>query len=350
VQPAAQPAVTPASTEEPAPEVPSVEAEATLEMDSDAPRAGETVTYRLKVTLPPGFELKVPENLKFAEGLEPVREGVVLKSKAADGTAFDLAIPFVVMRLGRLKIAERTFEATGPGGTLLHVKTGRLKVLTGTWFPNENDPQPGSPVGPLPLIERNWLLIWSLVVLGIIGMAVSITFVVSSRLRRRRGPVGPPPRPADEVALEKLDALVGRDLPRLGEFNQFYTELSQVLREYLGGRWAFDSMDLTTTELLKRMERVRLEHFILEKLGYLLSDFDLVKFAKVVPSASRATEDLERVRNLVLATRPLPAVVQETTSATQGGAGGMPSGGSADMAAGSREPAVGTAGPAEGGK
>jgi hypothetical protein len=288
---------------------PSVEGKATLEMEAEAPRAGEIVTYRLQVTLDAGCELKVPENLKFAEGLEAVRDGVVLKRRDTGGkTEFDLSIPFVVMRLGRIKIPEQTFEATGPGGTPLHVKTGRLKVMTGTWYPNENDPHPGDPVGPLPLIERNWVLIWSLVVLGIVGLAVLATFLVSSRLRRRVVPAGPPPRPADEVALEKLNALTARDLPKLGEFNLFYTELSQLLREYLGGRWAFDSMDLTTTELMKRMERVRLESFLLEKLGYLLSDFDLVKFAKVVPTATRAVEDLERVRNLVLATRPLPPV------------------------------------------
>ncbi|MBM4353272.1 MAG: hypothetical protein FJ109_05655 [Deltaproteobacteria bacterium] len=300
---AAQPAT------EPAAEVPTVEGKAALEMDSDAPRAGETITYRLKVTLDAGYELQVPENLRFVDGLEPVRDGVVLKKKEEGSrTAFDLSIPFVVMRLGRLKLPERTFEARGPGGMLLHVKTGRVKVTTGTWFPNENNPLPGSPVGPLPLIERNWLLIWSLVILGIVALAVGVTFAVSSRLRRRRAPVGLPPRPAGEVALEKLDALEKRDLPKVGELNLFYTELSQVLREYLGGRWAFDSMDLTSTELMRRMERVRLEHFLLEKIGFLLSDFDLVKFAKVVPTSSRAAEDLERVRNLVLATRPLPAV------------------------------------------
>ncbi len=297
-------------------EVPFVEGVATLEMPSESPRAGETITYRLQVTLDAGFELKVPENLKFADGLEPLRDGVTLKRKEVAGkTEFDLAIPFVLMRLGRIKLGERTFEATGPSGTLLQVKTGKLKVLTGTWFPNDNDPQPGSPVGPLPLIERNWVLIWSLIVLGIVGLAVAVTFLVSSRLRKRVAKPGPPPRPADELALEKLQALVARDLPRVGELNLFYTELSQILREYLGGRWGFDSMDLTTTELLKRMERVRLENFLLEKLGYLLSDFDLVKFAKVVPTSSRAAEDLERVRNLVLATRPLPAV-QEANSAS----------------------------------
>lgn len=280
--------------------------EAILEMETENPTVGDTVTYMLTVRLDAGWGLEVPGNLNFAQGFRPKKDEVSIRSKGLeDGTTeVQLRIPFVIVRIGRLKLPERTFDAKGPAGEAGLVRAGKVVVTTGSMFASENEPEPGTPIGPLPVVERNWVLIWALAILAVFLVAVLVTLFVVSRLRTGKTRPGPPPVPAHIQALGRLDELVRLELEMKGEFTRFYTELSAVLREYLGGRFEFDSMDMTTTELTDRMQRVKLEHFLFEKLTYVLADFDLVKFAKVVPSQTQAGEDLGRVRELVMTTMP----------------------------------------------
>jgi len=64
----------------------------------------------------------------------------------------------------------------------------------------------------------------------------------------------PPPRPAHEVALERLDRL-GARLGTSDDLRPFIFELSEIIREYLGARFAFNSLELTTEELVLRLRR-----------------------------------------------------------------------------------------------
>jgi hypothetical protein len=166
------------------------------------------------------------------------------------------------------------------------------------------------------VVEKNWLLIWVLVGLGIVIVAVGATLLVMARLKPRTEPPGPPPRPAHEIALEELKKLAASGLHKEGEFALYYTELSSILRNYLGDRWGFDSMDLTSTELCQRLESVAIAHEHYQEIALLLDELDLVKFAKVIPSQTRCDADLNRVEALVLATMEKPIQPQEPAPKT----------------------------------
>ena len=68
---------------------------------------------------------------------------------------------------------------------------------------------------------------------------------------------GPPPRPAHEVALEKLDRLGAYGFLENADNRPFYFAVSEVIREYLGARFGFDSLELTTDELMAELRRQR---------------------------------------------------------------------------------------------
>lgn len=282
--------------------------DARVEMDEDLPLVGDRIEYVLSVHLPPGWSLEAPEELHFIAALRPQREEVTLRrSETAAGVDVDLTIPFVLVRAGRIKIPPRAFDATGPGGEVGIVRAGRIAFRTGSYFASETDPQPAEPFGPLPVLERNWLLIWVLVGLGVVIVAVAATVLIVTRLRPPVATPGPPPRPPHEVALEELKKLARSGLDKEGEFALYYTELSSILRVYLGGRWGFDSMDLTSTELCQRLGSVAIAHQHFQEIALLLEELDLVKFAKVVPSQTQSAADLNRVEALVEATMELPA-------------------------------------------
>ena len=55
--------------------------------------------------------------------------------------------------------------------------------------------------------------------------------------------------------MERLDRL-GTILAQGGDLRPFYFELSEAIRDYLGGRFGFDSLEMTTEELVAAMRRV----------------------------------------------------------------------------------------------
>jgi len=106
--------------------------------------------------------------------------------------------------------------------------------------------------------------------------------------------------------MEKLDRLGGL-LAEGGDLRPFYFELSEAIREYLGGRFGFESLEMTTEELVAAMRRVPLESargVVGSEIEGWLSSCDLVKFAKVSPSAEQARGALETAIRMVAATRP----------------------------------------------
>ena len=116
---------------------------------------------------------------------------------------------------------------------------------------------------------------------------------------------GPPPRPAHEIALERLDRLGAYGFLENADNRPFYFAVSEVIRDYLGGRYGFDSLELTTDELLRRAPTpCGARAGVLGEIEGWLSACDLVKFAKISPSAAEARGALESAIRIVEATRP----------------------------------------------
>ncbi len=118
------------------------------------------------------------------------------------------------------------------------------------------------------------------------------------RARRRRAAVVSLPRPAHEVATEALRALRARRLPELGEWKEFYSALSGIVRRYLEDRFQVRAPEMTTEEFLAVTARGGgLEDGHRALLGDFLVESDLVKFARHVPvlgDAERAFTAAER--------------------------------------------------------
>ena len=86
-------------------------------------------------------------------------------------------------------------------------------------------------------------------------------------------------RPADEVALEKLDEIKAAKIWKDGKVKQYQTELTDVVREYIGRRFGVQSTEKTSDETLQAMKTL-IDKPLYERLKGMLQLADLVKFAK----------------------------------------------------------------------
>lgn len=127
--------------------------------------------------------------------------------------------------------------------------------------------------------------------------------------RRKAGPPKPAPQPtvspeaAHVAAFERLAALEREDLVARGEVARFYDALSDILRFYVGDRYAVPAIDMTTAELAPAMGEARIAPADVEWTARFLEHADLAKFAKFVPSGERALGDLAAARDFVERTR-----------------------------------------------
>ena len=86
-------------------------------------------------------------------------------------------------------------------------------------------------------------------------------------------------RPADEVALEKLDEIKAAKIWKDGKVKEYQTELTDVVREYIGRRFEVHSTEKTSDETLQAMKPL-IEKDLYTRLKSMLQLADLVKFAK----------------------------------------------------------------------
>ena len=136
---------------------------------------------------------------------------------------------------------------------------------------------------------------WALLALGIALVLTGIGYLVYWLLNRRKPkeePVNPELlRPADEVALEKLDAIKIAKIWQKGQVKEYHTDLTDVVREYIGRRFDVHSTEKTSDETLKEIKPILLAKGegleanvdgkeLYENLRTMLQLADLVKFAK----------------------------------------------------------------------
>lgn len=134
---------------------------------------------------------------------------------------------------------------------------------------------------------------WILLGLLIAGLAVGGYYLWRWYVKNRKEeeePIDPELlRPADEVALEKLDEIKAAKIWRDGKVKEYQTELTDVVREYIGRRFDVHSTEKTSDETLRELKPLLMDNGqwtmdngreLYERIKKMLQLADLVKFAK----------------------------------------------------------------------
>jgi hypothetical protein len=156
-------------------------------------------------------------------------------------------------------------------------------------------------VKPPVAVPPDYTLLWS--ALGGAALLLALALALHRFLNRVRAAAAPPPRPAHEVALEALARLRASRLLESGQHGELYVRLSAIVREYVEARFRLRAPEMTTEEFLQAMQsspQLSAEHRSL--LVRFLTEADLVKFARYVPSADDAGRACEAARRFVEST------------------------------------------------
>ncbi len=154
-------------------------------------------------------------------------------------------------------------------------------------------------------IGFNWLEL----ALIILGALIIIALIYYFWRRRKRGGEGEriikkiiiPPH---KKALARLYELEEKKLWQQGKVKEYHSEITQIIRDYFEERFGFLALEMTSTEILNELLKIKDSNGIIDLTRVFFENADLVKFAKFEPMPKVNEEMLKQAIEIVKATVP----------------------------------------------
>ncbi len=150
-----------------------------------------------------------------------------------------------------------------------------------------------------------YLLIAAIVVIGLL--------VYFKWIKKGRIPLIPQKKivPPYEEAMQKLEELKGRKLWQAGQEKEYYTVLTDILRNYIDRRFSINAMEMTSSQIISILRKNEETKAVNEQLGKILEMADFVKFAKVRPLPDDNEVAYQRAVTFVEETKPVEKPAEE---------------------------------------
>tara|TARA_R110001632_G_scaffold107700_3_gene217399 strand:+ start:3515 stop:4438 length:924 start_codon:yes stop_codon:yes gene_type:complete len=123
--------------------------------------------------------------------------------------------------------------------------------------------------------------------------------------------------PPYEEAIERLQKLDNKLLWQNNEVKKYYSELTEIVRAYIERELKVPALEITTHELVEKLsdfnqaKTIDTSRETIKKLKALLSEADLVKFAKSKPLSHEIEEDRRDAEDVLNELKPKP-IIEET--------------------------------------
>ncbi len=128
-----------------------------------------------------------------------------------------------------------------------------------------------------------------------------------------------PPQPAHVVAYAELERLLSSGLLERGAVKEFYIELAEILKRYLGARFGIDTFERTTSEILEALRARRISIKVKTAAAEYFVACDMVKFAKFDAAADETRVTVERAYRIIDETKRAPASPAPAPAPVAGG-------------------------------
>jgi hypothetical protein len=278
---------------------------------------GDTLRYTVTVEWQKGIELKKVEP-GATIGIFEIQDVQTPEEKPLKGDRFKKSYTYVLSTFdtGEFEIPPFTIEYATPSGEVKTAQSQPIKITvkqvprTST---DRNDIRDIKPPLSIPANTqlRNLLLgaLAILLVLGTVGGILVRKWLISRRAAAAEEWI--PPKPIEELAYDDLNALAQSNLLEQGKIMKYHIHLSEIMRIYLGRRYRLPAIDMTTYELMYRLEEFIADEFTVKTIQELFDHCDMVKFAKYVPERAQCTAKLDQAKMIVDQTTPRPLVVTE---------------------------------------
>jgi hypothetical protein len=120
-----------------------------------------------------------------------------------------------------------------------------------------------------------------------------------------------------EKATSLLNNLEKKELWQHGEVKEYYSQLTDIVRNYIEEAIEIPAMESTTSELIESLKiaskkkKMKLSQETIDNLFVVLKQADLVKFAKSKPLDFEITEDRKKIeRSIITLDKAIPVIIE----------------------------------------
>lgn len=275
------------------------------EIDTANIKIGEPIHYRISIPIQPNQRISLPE-LK-----DTLSFHVEILDQKID-TVFENERKVLVQELtltsfdsGEFLI--RSLPIVIDSDTILS-NSFTIKVEEVELNPEDME---GFPIKPIMGEEYTWKDYWDkywmyFVAAILIFLVLLVLTILFLRNKKRSDEKSYTIKTPYEEAVDALKNLDKKKYLDKNLVNPYYSELSYLLRRYLGRVYHFSSLELLSDDLVDHFKKSdQLTSEDVQKLKEFLFDSDLVKFAKAIPEKEKHEYYRNWVANLVEKIKPL---------------------------------------------
>ncbi len=162
---------------------------------------------------------------------------------------------------------------------------------------------------PLNILE---IILW--ILLGL--LVLTILYFIFKKILKRKNIKPEKPEiiiPSHIVALTKLEELEKEKLWQNGKVKEYHSRITEIIREYFEKRFSFPALELTSSEQIQLLTRIREAEKIIKTTEEFFTNADLVKFAKFNPVPDLNEIMMSQAKEIVNSTVPSNSNENEKT-------------------------------------
>jgi hypothetical protein len=236
---------------------------------------------------------------------------VISESGKAGHQTRTFAYTIVPFETGRQAVPQVAVTYAPAGATSNTVQSKALWVQIDSVLSGDGSASTLRDVKPPLALPVPKAVVWSVSIFAFVLLALLGWWLwrrYSARLRKMLGQALTPP----DLALKKIAALESERLIEHKKMKELYTRLTDAVRVYLHEAYGVQALDLTSNELLDAMDRKaeeesprHLENYrkAMARLVEVLTEADMVKFARFVPEQSQSRRAIQAARDVINFTR-----------------------------------------------
>lgn len=166
-----------------------------------------------------------------------------------------------------------------------------------------------------PTSNHSW--IWKLLLILLLLAAIGAFVYWWIKIRQKKKIEQEIYKTPIEKATSLLNTLEKKELWQKGEIKAYYSELTDIARNYIEEAIEIPAMESTTSELIEGLrvaslkKKMALSQETIENLERVLKQADLVKFAKSKPLDFEITEDRKKIeKSIITLDKSIPVVLE----------------------------------------
>lgn len=294
-------------------------------IDPQQIRIGEQVKLHYEIQQEAGDMVSFPMfSDTIVKGVELVEDAVYDTVDLNDGR-IQVNIDYLVTSFdsGFYYIPAMPFACQGD--TIMSRALG-LSVTTVDVNPETDDVKDIKPIMSAPFSWQEFLS-WTGIAIGIIAALALLAFVLMKYVFKKKVPFidhePEPLLPPHVVALQRLEQVKEEKMWQNGKIKEFYTEITDIIREYMDRRFGINAMEMTSYEIISLTKKNPEMEEVRQLLRQMLELSDLVKFAKFVPVEAENQRSIIDAFTFVEKTapeeQPADSPVQDGKKVAEGG-------------------------------